>query len=77
MTDNGQALAEALRLAQRLAEMAPNALASGKELVQQAGHRNLAQQLDAERDHFIENLFHTNGAEGLAAFTGKRRADFR
>ena len=77
VTDNGQALAEALRLAQRLAEMAPNAVASGKELVQQAAGRTLAQQLDAERDHFIENLFHTNGAEGLAAFTEKRRADFR
>ncbi len=77
VTDNGQALAEALRLAQRLAELAPNAIASGKELVQQAANRSLAQQLSAERDHFIENLFHANGAEGLAAFTGKRRADFR
>ena len=77
VTDSGQALAEALRLAQRLAEMAPNALASGKELVRQAGSRGLTQQLNAERDHFVENLFHANGAEGLQAFVDKRRADFR
>ena len=62
---------------QRLGDMAPNALASGKELVRQAGDRTLAQQLNAERDHFVENLFHTNGAEGLQAFVGKRAPVFR
>ena len=77
MTDSGQAFTEALRLAHRLADMAPNALASGKELVQQASGRTLAQQLAAERDHFVENLFHANGAEGLQAFTEKRPAAFR
>ena len=77
VTDSGQAFAEALRLAHRLGDMAPNALASGKELVQQAGNRTLAQQLSAERDHFVENLFHDNGAEGLLAFSEKRRPNFR
>ena len=77
VTDSGQAFTEALRLAHRLADMAPNALASGKELVQQAGGRTLAQQLAAERDHFVENLFHDNGAEGLQAFMDKRPANFR
>jgi enoyl-CoA hydratase/carnithine racemase len=77
VTDSGQAFTEALRLAHRLADMAPNALASGKELVQQASGRTLAQQLAAERDHFVENLFHANGAEGLLAFTEKRPATFR
>ena len=68
VVDSGQAVAEALRLAGRLAAMAPNALTSAKELIQQAGARSLPQQLAAERDHFVENLFHANGAEGLAAF---------
>jgi enoyl-CoA hydratase/carnithine racemase len=77
VSDSGKALAEALRLAQRLADMAPNALASGKELVQQAGGRTLDQQLAAERDHFVENLFHENGAEGLQAFIDKRPPAFR
>jgi len=73
---SGQAFAEAMRVAQRLADMAPNALASGKELVQQAASRSLPQQLAAERDHFVENLFHANGAEGLNAFLEKRPPKF-
>jgi enoyl-CoA hydratase/carnithine racemase len=77
VTDQGQALPEALRIAQRLAEMAPNALASGKELVQQASDRTLTQQLAAERDHLITNLFHPNAAEGLQAFLDKRAPKFR
>lgn len=76
VTDSGQALAEALRLAQRLAAMAPNAISSAKELVHSAGLNTLPQQLAAERDHFVENLFHANGAEGLAAFAAKRRPEF-
>ena len=77
IADRGQTLATALRLAERLAAMAPNALASGKELLQQASGRSLKQQLDAERDHFVANLFHDNGAEGLNAFLEKRRPRFK
>ena len=74
---SGQASAEALRLAARLAAMASNAISSGKELVQQAASRTMHQQLAAERDHFIDNLFHANGAEGLQAFFEKRTPIFR
>ena len=77
LTGSGQAFSESLRVAQRLAEMAPNALASAKELVQQAGSQTLTQQLAAERDHFIANLFHANGAEGLRAFVDKRPPSFK
>jgi enoyl-CoA hydratase/carnithine racemase len=76
LAPSGQSSAEALRLAGRLAAMAPNALASAKELVQQAASRTIHQQLAAERDHFIDNLFHANGAEGLQAFFEKARAAF-
>jgi enoyl-CoA hydratase/carnithine racemase len=76
VVDPGHAVDAALRLAERLAALAPNALASGKELVAQAGGRSLAQQLDAERDHFVANLFHANGAEGLNAFLEKRAPKF-
>ncbi len=76
VVDQGHTVAAALRLAERLAAMAPNALASGKELVAHAGGRSLAQQLDAERDHFVANLFHANGAEGLNAFLEKRAPKF-
>ena len=78
VTDSGQSFAEALRLAERLAAMAPNALASAKELLQQAAAGGLLKdQLAAERDHFVVNLFHDNGAEGLNAFLEKRAPRFR
>jgi enoyl-CoA hydratase/carnithine racemase len=77
LTPSGQTFGEALRLAERLAAMAPNALASAKALLQQAGGRSLKEQLAAERDHFVANLFHANGAEGLNAFLEKRAPQFR
>jgi enoyl-CoA hydratase/carnithine racemase len=72
----GQALVEALRLADRLATMAPNAVAGAKELVNAAASNDLAAQLDAERDQFLLNLFHANGGEGLQAFVAKRAPKF-
>jgi len=77
VTDSGQAFAEACRLGERLAVMAPNALASAKELLQAATQRTLGEQLAAERDHFVVNLFHANGGEGLQAFAEKRPPRFR
>jgi len=77
LAPTGQSSAEALKVAGRLAAMAPNALASAKELVQQAASRTIHQQLAAERDHFVDNLFHPNGAEGLQAFFEKRAPRFR
>lgn len=76
VTPSGQAAPEALRLAERLATMAPNALASAKALLQHAPDRSLTEQLAAERDHFVANLFHDNGAEGLNAFLEKRAPRF-
>ena len=77
LAGSGQAFGEALRVAQRLADMAPNAIASAKELLQQASTQTLTAQLGAERDHFIANLFHANAGEGLQAFTDKRPPNFR
>lgn len=77
VVQRGRAVDEALRIAQRLAEMAPNALGSAKALVRMAPMHSLSQQLDAERDRFVENLFHANGAEGLNAFLEKRAPNFR
>lgn len=76
LADDGQALNQSLQLAQRLAGMASNAVASVKALVEQAPGRSLPAQLAAERDQFIANLFHDNGGEGLAAFFEKRRPKF-
>ena len=73
----GQALDEALALADRLASMASGAIASAKELVAQAPGRSLVDQLGAERDHFLANLFGADGGEGLRAFVEKRAPRFR
>jgi len=72
----GNALADALILADRLAALAPGAIASVKELVAQAPRRTLGEQLGAERDHFLANLFGADGAEGLQAFVEKRAPRF-
>lgn len=72
----GQALAVACALADRLAACAPGALASVKELVNQAGQQSLRDQLAAERDHFLENLFGADVGEGLQAFLEKRAPRF-
>jgi enoyl-CoA hydratase/carnithine racemase len=74
---HGQALAAALALAERLAAMPPNVLASAKELVHGAARRGLTEQLAAERDHFVANLFHDNAGEGIQAFLDKRAPQFR
>ena len=72
----GSALADALILADRLAALAPGAVASVKELVAQAPRRTLVEQLAAERDHFLANLFGADGGEGLRAFLEKRAPRF-
>ncbi|WP_280150390.1 enoyl-CoA hydratase [Piscinibacter sp. XHJ-5] len=77
VTDSGHALAEALGVAERLAAMAPNAIASAKELVQHAATAGLTQQLEAERNHFVENLLHPNAGEGIQAFLDKRPPQFK
>ncbi len=77
VTDSGDALTQALRLADRLADCAPNALASVKELLQQASGRTLTQQLQAEQEQFLSNLFNPNCGEGLQAFLDKRAPKFQ
>ena len=74
---SGSALREALLLAERLNARAANALGSIKELVNDAASKLLSQHLNHERDHFVDNLHHTNAAEGINAFLEKRPAIYR
>ena len=74
---SGSALQEALALAERLNARAPNVLASVKELVNDAATNNLSQHLQAERNHFVRNLHHANGGEGIDAFLTKRTPHYR
>jgi enoyl-CoA hydratase/carnithine racemase len=77
VSGTGEALGEALALCDRLNARAPNALASIKELTNEAATVPLHTQLGAERDHFVRNLHHANAGEGIAAFLEKRTAQYR
>ena len=72
VTDPGGALDEALALAGKLNERAPNVMASIKELMNDAPTNSLEQQLASERDHFVKNLHHANGGIGISAFLAKQ-----
>jgi enoyl-CoA hydratase/carnithine racemase len=68
ITSPGSAFSEAMELARSLGERAPNALASIKELLNDAQVRTLDAQLAAERDHFVKNLHHANAGTAIEAF---------
>jgi enoyl-CoA hydratase/carnithine racemase len=76
LSDPGQAVPEALALAERLNARAPNVLASIKELVNEAPQATLSQQLAQEREHFVRNLHHPNAGIGIGAFLAKRQPDY-
>ena len=73
----GGALAEAMKLAENLNARAPNVLASIKELINDAASNTLSQQLASERQHFVVNLHHANGGEGIDAFLNKYPPRYR
>ena len=73
LAEPGQALGDALALAEMLNARAPNALASVKELVNDAASASLNVQLAAERDHFVRNLHHANAGIGIEAFLAKEK----
>jgi enoyl-CoA hydratase/carnithine racemase len=68
----GGALADALALAERLNARAPNALASIKELMNEASGSSLHAHLARERDHFVKNLHHRNAGLGIEAFLNRQ-----
>lgn len=72
----GAALVDALALAEQLNARAPNALASIKELINDAADATLTRHLASERDHFVKNLHHANAGIGIAAFLGRQTPDY-
>ncbi|MEN9996533.1 MAG: 1,2-epoxyphenylacetyl-CoA isomerase [Pseudomonadota bacterium] len=71
LCEPGQALGTALTLASKLNQRAPNALASIKELLNEADGATLNHQLSQERDHFVKNLHHVNAGIGISSFLNK------
>jgi enoyl-CoA hydratase/carnithine racemase len=76
ITPAGGALQDALALADKLNDKAPNALASIKELINDAAGVPLNRQLASERDHMVRNLHHANAGIGIAAFLAKKPAEY-
>jgi enoyl-CoA hydratase/carnithine racemase len=77
LVDAGQALQQALQLGEQLNTRAPNALASIKELLSDADGSTLNAQLARERDHFVQNLHHSNAGVGISAFLNKQKPEYK
>ena len=75
LTDRVLDAAEALELAQRLADGPTGALGRTKRLLR-AEDRGLAAQLDAEADAIAESAAGADGQEGIAAFRDRRSPRF-
>lgn len=77
VSESGQALDDALTLAERLRARAPNALASVKELLSESDAAQLSAHLKREQEHFVANLHHDNAGEGIDAFLNRRKPRYR
>jgi|TARA_B110000971_G_scaffold67914_1_gene69639 enoyl-CoA hydratase/carnithine racemase len=73
----GNALGQALNSAATINARAPNVMASIKELMNDACDTNFTTHLLAEKKHFVRNLHHANGAEGIRAFLEKRPPHYK
>lgn len=73
---SGESLAKALALAGQLNALAPNVLATNKELINRAQHASLNEQLADERNQFVRNLHHANAGIGIEAFLTKQTPKF-
>lgn len=77
LSPQGDALQEALALAERLNQRAPNALASIKELLSSAQQQDLYAHLPQEKQHFVNNLHHPNAGMGIQAFLNKETPHYK
>jgi len=68
---------EAMGMAERLAAGPTLAYARTKALIDQSFETDLASQLEAERLNFVASTATADFKEGVAAFTEKRRPDFK
>ncbi len=72
----GQHVAEARRIAGRMARWSPVTLQLVKKAVREAGEHHLSEGLATEKELFLEAFASADGREGVRAFVEKRRARF-
>jgi enoyl-CoA hydratase/carnithine racemase len=76
LAEPANALADAIAMAASIAAGPERAIARIKNLCRRAGENTLDAQLDLEADFMTESLGDDESAEGIAAFFGKRPADY-
>ncbi|MGH1414973.1 MAG: oxepin-CoA hydrolase, alternative type [Pelagimonas sp.] len=76
LTPQGQALDGALALAQELAQGPAQAQARIRHLITYASDTSLLDQLDREAEFMVDAQAGPEAAEGISAFTEKRKAEF-
>jgi enoyl-CoA hydratase/carnithine racemase len=74
---DGTALDAALSWAEDLAKLSPNATERLKSLVRETEGNSLAQHFEAEKQNFVESLYHRDAQEGISAFLEKRTPQFK
>jgi 2-(1,2-epoxy-1,2-dihydrophenyl)acetyl-CoA isomerase len=76
VVEDGQALAEATAMAQRLSRRALNSYAWTKKLITDSFNTSFESQLELERTALEACADHPDGREGLAAFSEKRKPKY-
>ncbi len=77
LVDEGEHVARAVELAERMTRWSPVALRLAKEAIQAAYELPLSQGLEFEKERFLEAFASEDGREGVAAFVEKRKPEFR
>lgn len=77
LAEPGQALLQALVLAQQMASGPALAMARIKDLCRQAPHNTLEQQLELEAQYMVQSQETQESREGIGAFLEKRLPCFR
>jgi enoyl-CoA hydratase/carnithine racemase len=73
----GQSLERALAIAQSVEKQSPTSVAACKRLIQGARHQPPQQVLQAEREAFVDLFDSQDQREGVSAFLGKRKPEWR
>lgn len=77
MVEKGAALGRALALAEMATRQSPPAVAACKDLIQRARAGNIASAYASEREAFVKLFDTLDQSEGVAAFLGKRKPQWK
>ena len=77
VVEQGEALKQALALAERINARAPNVMNSIKELINDASVNHLTEHMAQERNQFVKNLHHPNAGIGIQAFLRKEAPNYK